>query len=102
MDNTPIYDIALKFETELFVSAFGEDFEKSIMSITGEKSGVGSLCTASHTVNINNTPVIPDDEVIENMRRTVFEEVSKGFSERSDVEVRCTKFVGITSIKRKN
>lgn len=102
MNNTPIYDITLKFETELFVSAFGEDFEKSLMSIMGEKSGVGSLCTASHNVSINNTPIIPDDETIENMRRTVFEEVSKGFSGRPDIEVRNTKFVGITNIKRKN
>ena len=101
MNNTLLYDVALKFESELFVSVLDDSFEEMMVSLTGRKSGIGSVYSVSHDMNITNTPIVPDDEEIENLRQTIFREMKSGFSEMSDVEVRSTKFIGITSIKQK-
>ena len=102
MESIICYDITLNFETELFVSVLDEDFEKMLLSMTGQKSRLGSVCTISHDVNITDAPVVPDEEEIENMRKVIFEEMKKTFSKKGNAEVKCTKFIGITKIKRKN
>ena len=65
MNNTLLYDVALKFESELFVSVLDDSFEEMMVSLTGRKSGIGSVYSVSHDMNITNTPIVPDDEEIE-------------------------------------
>lgn len=102
MDKKPLYDITLNFESVLFADVLDEDFEKMMLSVTGQKSGIGSQYVVSHDVKITDAPIVPADEEIEKMRKTIFEEVTKAFSDKNDIEVKNTKFVGITKITRKN
>ena len=65
MEPLVLYDVTLKFESELFVGSLSEDIESFLMLHTGNKSGIGSVYTVSHNVNITATPVIPTDDIIE-------------------------------------
>lgn len=94
-----LYNITLKYESELFVSNLDESFEDLHISLTGRPSGFGSLYTISHDVKIANAPVVPTDEEIEKMRNTLFEALKESLSNKSNIELKNTKFIGITSIK---
>lgn len=94
-----MYHVKLKYETEFFVSAFDEEFEAMLVSMTGQRSGIGQLCTATHTMELTS-PLVPDDSQIETFRKTILNAFKEGFSKSKGVEVRDTRFVGITSIRK--
>ena len=94
-----MYHVKLKYETEFFVSALDEEFEAMLVSMTGQKSGIGQLCTATHTMELTS-PLVPDDDQIEAFRKTILNAFKEGFSKFKGVEVRDTRFVGITSIRK--
>lgn len=93
------YNIKLKYETEFFVSALDEEFEAMLVSMTGQRSGMGQLCTATHTIELTS-PEVPDDTQIETFGKRIFDAVKEGFSKSKGIEVRDTRFVGITSIRK--
>ena len=94
-----MYHVKLKYETEFFVSAFDEEFEAMLVSMTGQRSGIGQLCTATHTMELTSSEM-PDDSQIETFRKTILNAFKEGFSKSKGVEVRDTRFVGITSIRK--
>lgn len=94
-----MYNVKLKYKTEFFVSALDEEFEAMLVSMTGQRSGIGQLCTATHTIELTS-PEIPDDTQIEAFRKKILNAFKEDFSKSKGVEIRDTRFIGITSIRK--
>lgn len=97
------YDMTLKFESEILVKTFDKDFERILKSIGCTEAGIGKIAKIEHTVNINNSPVIPDDDIINMFKNNIAEALTETFNNQNSLnaEVRSVNFIGITHVKQK-
>ncbi len=102
MKNTiMLYTATLEFETTLFVNRFDKDFEEMLSHLDGCPTKVGQYHRISHKVDITDSPVIPENEFIEEIRVGLFENMKKFFEGRADINatVEKTEFAGIMNLK---
>ena len=97
------YDMTLKFESEILVKAFDKDFERTLKSMGCTEAGFGKVARIEHTINVNNSPVVPNDNIIEMFKNNIKEALTESLSGHNSLnaEVMNVHFVGITSIKQK-
>lgn len=98
-----LYDMTLKFESEIFVKTFDKDFE-SMLSNLGERIDVpGHTAKLEHTINISNSPVLPNDDFIKMLKNKIFETLTTTFEKQNSLnaEVKCVEFIGIVKIQQK-
>jgi hypothetical protein len=95
--------MTLKFESEIFVKTFDKDFERTLINIGCTEAGFGKIAKIEHTVNINNSPVIPDDKFIETLKNNIFEALTESLTNQTSInaEVKGVEFIGITKIQQK-
>ena len=98
-----LYDMTLKFESEIFVKTFDKEFENVLSQFDGTVSNFGKTAKLEHTVNISNSPVIPDDKFIETLKNNIFEALNESFANHASInaEVKGVEFIGITKINQK-
>lgn len=104
MENKTLYDAVLEYETTLFVNHFDKDFETMLSHLPGCPSKIGQRHTVTHTIEITNSPVLPEEQYIVEIRGKLFETAKETFESRNDINatVEKTEFVGIKSLKTKN
>ena len=97
------YDMTLKFESEILVKTFDKDFERTLRSIGCAEAGIGKIAKIEHTINVNNSPVIPDDNIIDMLKNNLKEALNDSLNSHNSLnaEVKAVNFIGITSIKQK-
>lgn len=97
------YDMTLKFESEIIVKTFDKDFERTLINIGCTEAGFGKIAKIEHTVNINNSPVIPDDNFINVLKNNIQDALTDSLNSQDSLnaEVKAVNFIGITHIKSK-
>lgn len=99
-----LYDMTLKFESEIFVKTFGKDFE-SMMSNLGLPispiSRLGQTAKLEHTISIENSPLLPNDDVISILKNNIFKALTQTLEKQNklDAEVKSVEFIGILKIQ---
>ena len=103
MENKTLYNAVLEYQTTLFVNRFDKDFEAMLSHLPGCPSKVGQRHTVTHTVEITNSPVLPEEHYIEEIREKLFETAKETFENRTDINatVEKTEFVGIKNLKKR-
>ena len=98
-----LYDMTLKFESKIFVKTFDKEFENMLSHIDGTVSNFGKTAKLEHTINILNSPVIPDDKFIETLKNNIFEALTESFTNQASInaEVKGVEFIGIIKISQK-
>ena len=99
-----MYNMTLKFESTIFVKAFNKDFENMLSSIGGSVNHYGQTAKLEHTINIANSPVLPNDEIIEIFKKNISEALTETFNNQKSLnaEVRNVEFIGIIKIENVN
>lgn len=100
-ENNMIYDMTLKFESEIFVNRFDKDFETILSNLGGPVSKFGQTVKLEHTVSISKSPVLPNDKFIDVLKQNIFEALNETFEKQDslNVEVKGVEFVGIIKIR---
>jgi hypothetical protein len=95
--------MTLKFESEIFVKTFDKDFEAMLSNFGDSISNFGKTTKLEHTFNISNSPVLPDDKIIETLKNNIFEVLTETFEKESSLnaEVKCVEYIGIVKIQQK-
>ena len=98
-----MFDMTLKFESEIFVKAFDKDFEKMLSQFGGSVDGYGKIVKPDHTVNIANSAVLPNDEFVNILKDNIMEALVKSFENDNSMnaKVQNVRYVGITKIEQK-
>lgn len=95
------FDIVAKFETKVMVKLLDRDFEDLLNACSyGNVRLPHSIHTLEHTINITNSPVIPNDEWIEQTKNILFNGVAESLAENIQINASPieTVFVGFTKI----
>lgn len=98
-----LYDMTLKFESEIFVKTFDKDFETMLSNLGGHISSFGKTAKLEHTINIANSPVLPNDNVIAMLKKNILEALTATFEKQETInaEVKGVEFIGIIKIQQK-
>ena len=97
------YDMTIKFESEIFVKTFDKDFEAMLSNLGETVSHFGQTAKLEHVINIENSPVLPDEKIIEMLKNNIFEALTETFQKQNciNVNVKGVKFIGIMKIQQK-
>ncbi|MBO7253921.1 MAG: hypothetical protein J6V36_01305 [Clostridia bacterium] len=97
------YDMTIKFESEIFVKTFDKDFEIMLSNLGGTVSHFGKTAKVEHVINIANSPVLPDEKIIEILKNNIFEALTETFQKQNslNVDVKGVNFIGIMEIQQK-
>ena len=98
-----MYDMTLKFESEIFVKTFDKDFESMLSNLGGRIDVPGHTAKLEHVINISNSPVLPNDNIIEMLKSNIFEALTITFEKQNSInaEVKGVEFIGIIKIQQK-
>lgn len=102
--NMLLYDMTLKFESEIFVKTFDKDFESMMSNFGSPISRLGQTAKLEHTISIENSPVLPNDNVISILKNNIFEALTQTLEKQNklNAEVKRVEFIGILKIQQKN
>lgn len=97
-----LYNLTLKFETSILVKAFDKDFEAAFARFDNSLSRLGNIQKIEHTLNISNSPVIPDNEQIEAFKQAIVDSMTDILNKQNNLNavVQGVEFIGITSIQK--
>ena len=95
-----LYHMTLKFESEIFVNRFDKDFELILSNLGGSIKSFGKTVKLEHTINISNSPVLPNDQFINILKKNIFEILTATVEKQNSLnaEVVGVEFLGILKI----
>ena len=98
-----VYNMTLKFESEIFVSCFDKDFEQMINQFGGSVNGFGNTVKLEHSVDISNVSVLPDDNFINIIKNNIHSALVTTFEQSSSMNAKviAVEYIGITKINQK-
>ena len=98
-----LYDMTLKFESEILVNPFDKEFSVLLSTFGCGENNFGKITKVDHMVDIKNSPVVPDNSFIATIKENIFEALTETFKTQKDINavVRSVKFIGITQIETK-
>ena len=98
-----MYDMTLKFESTIFVKTFDKDFENMLSAIGGSVNHYGQTAKLEHTINIANSPILPNDKIIEMFKTNISDALTATFENQKSLnaEVKNVEFIGIVKIQQK-
>ena len=92
-----MFDMILKFETAIRVSALDKEFDELLSDFCATPY---VPATITNELELKNSPVIPNDEQIQSFVKTINNSVKKLKLERKFI-VLDTKFVGFSKISQR-
>lgn len=97
-----LYNMTLKFESEIFVKRFDKEFEDVLSSLGGPINNFGQTLKLEHTLNISKSPVLPNDKFINVLKYNIFEALTQTFEKQSSLNaaVKGVEFIGIIKIQQ--
>lgn len=98
-----LYDMTLKFESVIFVNRFDKDFETMLANLGGPIRSFGQNVKLEHTINVSNSPVLPNDNFINILKKNIFEALNETFTKQTSLNAEVTEvnFIGIVKIQEK-
>lgn len=98
-----IYDMTLKFESEIFVNHFDKEFQSVLQQLGGPISNFGQNIKLEHDIKISNSPVLPDENFIDIIKNNIMDALISTFENSSSINAKVIgiKYIGITTIKQR-
>ena len=98
-----LYYMTLKFESSIFVNRFDKDFEMMLANLGGPIRNFGQTVKLDHTINVSNSPVLPNDNFINILKKNIFEALNETFAKQTSLNAEVTEvnFIGIVKIQEK-